>query len=224
MFLIGKLNNMKFSAVIFDLNGTILEDEDEYGKAFTKVLKSLGVDIKTTFPQEKGIGVKENWQRFIQKYDIKTDKSVEFLVKETQEEYLKEISEVTLRAGFDEFVDNLKISQMKIALATSNTWEQTDKILDILGLQDVFDVTTTGDEVSYNKPDPDIFLLTADKLGVERSDCLVIEDSLSGIEAAKRAGMKVITISSEGDSDIYSKADLVVEGFSEITPQVVDQL
>lgn len=215
---------MHLSAVIFDLNGTILEDEDEYGKAFAKVLKSLGVNIKSSFPQEMGIGVKENWQKFIQKYDIKTDKSIELLVKETQEEYLKEISEVTVRPGFDDFIDNLKGSQIKIALATSNTWEQTDKILDILGLQDVFDVTTTGDEVTYKKPDPDIFLLTADKLGVERSECLVIEDSLSGIEAAKRAGMKVVAISTEGDSEIYSKADFVVEGFSEITSQVTDQL
>ncbi len=215
---------MHVSAVIFDLNGTILEDEDEYGKAFVKVLKSLGIDTKTLLPQEKGIGVKENWQKLIQKHNIKTDKSVELLVKETQEEYLKEISEVTIRPGFDDFINNLKDSQIKVALATSNTWEQTDKILDTLGLQDIFDVTTTGDEVTYNKPDPDIFLLTADKLGVEREDCLVIEDSLAGIQAAKRAGMKVIAISSEGDSDIFSKADLVVEGFSEITTQAVDQL
>lgn len=215
---------MNFSAVIFDLNGTILEDEDDYGKAFVKVLKNLGVEIKSTFPQIKGIGVKENWQKLIEKHSIKTDKNIDTLVKETQEEYLKEISEVTVRPGFDEFTKILKDSQIKIALATSNTWEQTDKILDTLGLQDIFDATTTGDEVSYKKPDPDIFLLTADKLGVERSDCLVIEDSLSGIEAAKRAGMKVIAISSEEDSDIFSKADLVVEGFSEITPQAIDQL
>lgn len=215
---------MKFSAVIFDLNGTILEDEDEYGKAFVKVLKALNVEVNNSFPQEKGIGVKENWQRLIKKHNIKTEKSVELLVKETQEEYLKEISEVTIRSGFNEFVESLKDSQIKIALATSNTWEQTDRILDTLGLQDIFDVTTTGDEVTYNKPDPDIFLLTADKLGIERSDCLIIEDSLAGIEAAKRAGMKVIAISSEEDSKIFSKADLVVESFSDITAQVIDQL
>lgn len=224
MFLISKLNSMKISAVIFDLNGTILEDEDEYGKAFIRVLKNLCVDIKTSFPQEKGIGVKENWEKLIQKYNIKTDKSTELLVKETQEEYLREISEVTVRPGFDDFIDNLKNNEIKLALATSNTWEQTDKILDTLGLQDIFDVITTGDEVSYNKPDPDIFLLTADKLGVEREDCVVIEDSLAGIEAAKRAGMKVIAISPEEDPELFSKADLVVESFSEITAQAVDQL
>lgn len=215
---------MKFSAVIFDLNGTILEDEDEYAKAFNTVLKSLKVDLKKEFPQEKGIGVAENWKKLLEKYSIKTEKSVEFLTKETQDEYLEEISEVTVREGFDDLIDNLKKSQIKIALATSNTWEQTDKILDTLNLQGIFDVVTTGDEVPYNKPDPDVFIITADKLGVERYECLVIEDSYAGIEAAKRAGMKVVAISTGDDTEDTSKADLVIEGLQEITPRIIDQL
>lgn len=215
---------MILSAVIFDLDGTILEDEDEYGKAFNKVLKSLGVDSKTDYPQEKGIGVKENWEKFIKKYNIKTDKTVERLTKETQDAYIKEIGEITVRPGFDDFIDNLRGSQVQIALATSNTWEVTDKILDILGLQDSFDIITSGDEVVYNKPDPDIFTVTADKLGVERYECLVIEDAPAGVEAARRAGMKVVAISSGDNLESLSKADLTVEGFSEITPQAIDQL
>lgn len=217
---------MKLSAVIFDLDGTILEDEDEYGKAFNKVLKRLGVDTRTDFPHDKGIGVKENWDSLIKKYSIKTEETLPMLVKETQDAYLGLISEVTVRPGFDEFVENLKDSGAKVALATSNTWEQTDKILDVINLQGIFDVVVTGDEVLYNKPDPDIFTLASDKLGIEeRNECLVIEDSSAGVEAAKRAGMKVIAIS---DSDEIEnnilKADMVVEGFSEITPKVVDQL
>jgi len=216
---------MKISAVIFDLNGTILEDEDEYGKAFNKVLKSLGIDSKTEYPQEKGIGVKENWDIFIKKYSINTGKTPFILANETQEAYLQTIGEVTVRPGFDEFIDNLKDSGVEVALATSNTWEQTDKILDITNLHDLFDVVTTSEEVAFNKPDPDIFTLTADKLGVERANCLVIEDSPAGVEAAHRAGMKAVAIAgSEKDLATLSKADFTVEGFSEITPQVVDQL
>lgn len=215
---------MKISAVIFDLNGTILEDEDEYGKAFNKVLKNLGVDSKAEYPHERGIGVKENWKKLLEKYNIHTDKNPDMLTKETQDAYLEEIGSLNLRAGFDDFIEKLKESGIQIALATSNTWEQTDKILDIIDLQDVFDVVTTGDEVIYNKPDPYVFTVTADKLGVERSDCLVLEDSPAGIEAAKRAGMKVIAIASDDGLDKISKADLIVESFSEITPQVIDQL
>ena len=215
---------MKLSAVIFDMDGTILEDEDEYGKAFNKVLKNLNVDSKTDTPQEKGIGVKENWDLLIKKYSINTDKTPEALAKETQNAYLASISEVTVRAGFDDFLEKLKDSGVRVALATSNIWEQTEKILDTVNLRDAFDVITTADEVLYNKPDPDIFTVTADKLGIERYECLVIEDSPSGVEAARRAGMKVVAIFSGGDLQALSKADLVVEGFSEITAQATDQL
>ena len=215
---------MKISAVIFDLNGTILEDEDEYGKAFNRVLKKLGVDSKTDYPHEKGIGVRENWLKLLEKYKIKTDKTPEMLTKETQEAYLEEIDGVTVRSGFEDFIEKLKNSGTQIGLATSNTWEQTDKILDTVDLQNVFDAVTTCDEVIYNKPDPSLFTITADKLGAERYECLVIEDSASGIEAARRAGMKVIAISSEDDPKAVSRADLIVEGFSEITAQVIDQL
>ena len=216
---------MVLSAVIFDLNGTILEDEDEYGKAFNIVLKSLGVDSQTEFPQTKGIGVKENWVKLIEKYKITTQKTPEILAKETQDEYLAQISEITVRPGFTDFVEHLKEKGVEIALATSNTWEVTDKILDTVNLQGIFDAVTTGDEVLYNKPDPEIFTLTADKLGVERYECLVVEDSASGIEAGLEAGMKVVAISSGGeDLKELSKANYTIEGFSEITEKIIDQL
>lgn len=208
---------MKISAVIFDLNGTVLEDEDEYGHAFNKVLKSLGVDSKTDIPHEKGIGVKENWPLLIKKYNIVTNKLPEVLALETQDAYLDEINEINVRPGFIEFTEQLKESGIPIALATSNTWEVVDKMLEALNLRDIFDVITTGDEVTFNKPDPEIFTLTADKLGVEFSQCLVIEDSDSGIVAAKEAGMKVVAFNSE-------KADLFIENFSELTPKAIDAL
>ncbi len=216
---------MRISAVIFDLNGTVLEDEDEYGKAFNTVLRSLGVNSRTEYPQERGIGIKENWDIFIKKYSINTKKNSFMLADETQKEYLKLISEVNVRPGFDEFLDKLKKSGIKIGLATSNTWEQTDRILSATNLQGVFDAVTTCEEVVYNKPDPDIFTLSADKLGVDRDKCLIIEDSVAGVIAAKRAGMKVIALfGSEKDKASLSKADLMVEGFSEITPAAIDQL
>lgn len=216
---------MRISAVIFDLNGTILEDEDEYGKAFNTVLKSLGIDSKTKHPQEKGIDVKTNWDLLIKRYSINTNKNSFVLANETQREYLKLIGEVNVKPGFDEFVDNLKNSGVKIGLATSNTWEVADKILSITNLYNVFDAITTSDEVVYSKPDPDIFTLCADKLGLERENCLIIEDSAAGVTAAKRAGIKVIAMAgSEVDENSLSKADYIVENFSEITPAIIDQL
>jgi beta-phosphoglucomutase len=216
---------MKISAVIFDLDGTILEDEDEYGRAFNKVLKSLGVETGKDFPQIKGIGVKENWPFLIKKYDIKTNKPPEVLAHETQEAYLLEINEVTIRPGFDEFIQKLKDGGIQVALATSNTWEVTEKILDKVGIKGIFDAVTTVEEVVYSKPDPGLFTVTANKLGVEREECLVIEDAPSGVTAAELAGMKVVAITDkEEDEKTLANADLIVDGFDDITPKVIEEL
>ncbi len=215
---------MKLSAVIFDLNGTVLEDEDEYGKAFNIVLKSLGVETGVTHPHTAGIGVEANWPLLNEKYKLKTDKTPEELAKLTQDAYLSQISKVTIRTGFEDFVQSLKDDGIKIALATSNSWTVTDEILHTLNLTDVFEVVTTEEEVLHNKPDPDLFLLTSDKLGVDRADCLVIEDSKAGIMAAHRAGMKAVGITREEDLKEVEGADLIVEGFSEITSKAIDSL
>jgi beta-phosphoglucomutase len=215
---------MKLSAVIFDLNGTILDDEDEYGKAFAEVLKSLGVEVAPDFPHTRGIGVKANWPIFQAKYKFKTSKTFEQLALETQEAYLKQISNISVRPGFDELLETLKENGIHVALATSNTWEVADKILDIIGITGEFEVITTSEEVLHNKPDPDIFTVTADKVGVDREDCLVIEDSGAGITAARRAGMKVIAISDGEITPEIEKADKVVEGFSEIKLREIELL
>lgn len=215
---------MKISAVIFDLNGTVLDDEDEYGAAFNKVLKSLGVVTNKDIPQTLGIGVKENWPVLIKKYGIKTDKTPEVLAYETQEAYLDQLGEINVRPGFDDFAQGLKDSGIRIALATSNTWEVVDRILTKVNLENYFEETTTADEVVYTKPDPDLFILSAEKLGVERSECLVIEDAPSGVTAAKRAGMKVVAISRDENVELLKDADLVVEGFSELSPKTLSEL
>ncbi len=215
---------MKVTAVIFDLNGTVLDDEDQYGLAFNKILRSLGIDANKEIPQTLGIGVKENWPLLIEKYNIKTDKTPEVLAHETQEAYLDQITGINVRTGFEEFAEGLKDSGIKIALATSNTWEVVDKILSKVELDNYFEEITTADEVAYTKPDPDLFLLSADKLGVERSECLVVEDAVSGVTAAHRAGMKVVAISRDDNVELLKEADLVVEGFSELSPKVLAEL
>jgi HAD superfamily hydrolase (TIGR01509 family) len=183
---------MKSRAVIFDLDGTVLDNEDEYGASFNKVLQSLGAKVKEKYPQIGGIGVKENWPQLFKKYNIKTKKSIEELAGKTQEAYLAQLDKVTLKPGLEEFIKKLKKDGTQIALATSNGWWIVEAVFDRLNLDRFFDVVTTAEEVTHTKPDPDLFLLTAQKLGVKPKECLVIEDAASGIEAAHRAGMKVI--------------------------------
>ena len=213
------------SAVIFDLDGTVIADEDEYGEAFGKVLKGLGVKVSSEYPHTGGIGVKENWPLLLKKYKIKTEKSIEELTKETQDAYLATLSQVEVKPGFQDFVGELKKEGILTALATSNAWWMTETILEKLDLEKFFDCITTGEEVAFKKPDPDIFLITADKVGVEREDCVVIEDSRAGVQAAHKAGMKVIGVfRNKSHSEELKEADLLVEDFRHLSIRDIKSL
>jgi len=217
---------MKIQAVIFDLNGTVLADEKQYGRAFAKILAQFGIEIESDYPHIAGIGVEENWSIFIQKHKIKTDKSIEELAQETQSEYCKQISQVTLKNGFQEFVESIRNSGIQTALATSNYWDVVEKIFKALSIGDYFESVTTGEEVEFKKPNPRIFEIATEKLGADPSECLVIEDSVAGVEAAHLAGMKVIAFArnEKHKATLLKEADLVVNDFTEISVDDIDDL
>ena len=213
---------MKLLAVIFDLDGTVLDNEDEYGIAFKEMLSKLGKKTDSEFTHTQGIGMEENWKKLIPKYKIKTKKSTKELSKETQKAYLKMLSRVTLKEGVRGFIKDLKDSGIFVALATSNTWPTVEKVFDTLSLEGVFDTMTTGEEAKLKKPNPEIFLLTAQKLGVDPEDCLVIEDTEAGIKAAKDAGMKVIAIARDSKhAKLLEKAGKVIYDYRELSPDIL---
>lgn len=215
---------MIISAVIFDLNGTILSDEDEYGKAFAKVLEQFDIRDVADVPHVAGIGVEENWPKLIEKYNIRTEKTPLELAKETQEAYEGMIDQVTLQGGVVEFINDLKESGVKVALATSNSWQVVDKVFEKFGFEGLFDAVTTGEEVDFKKPDPDIFILTSKKLDIDPENCLVIEDADAGVEAAHRAGMKVVGIVRKNGKETLEEADVVIDSFKEMSPELIAEI
>lgn len=214
-------------AIIFDLDGTILDNEAAYGAAFKAVLESLGAKVQANHPHQAGIGVQENWPILLSKYHLKTDQTLKTLTQATQNQYLKHASQIRLAAGVLELISRLKAEGWQIALATSNAWWLVEKELEQFNLEDKFDTVTTIEEVANNKPAPDLFLETAKKLDTDPQNCVVVEDSVAGIKAAKTAGMKSIAITSSYHSQAdfqTASADLVVPSFSAITPKLLHQL
>lgn len=214
---------MILSLAIFDLDGTVLDNEDVYGKAFSIVLKKLGAKVNEKRPHLRGIGVEENWPKLLQKYNIKTEKSINELAMETQREYLKFLNEVNVSDGFEEFASELKESGVFLALATSNSWSVVEALFDIMPLDKYFDVVTTGEETKVKKPDPEIFLITADKMGVSPENCIVFEDSKPGLRAAHDAGMKTVGIKGNGEEKL-ADADLVIRSFGDLTPSLISKI
>lgn len=217
---------MHYSAVIFDLDGTVLENEQIYAKAFNIVLKNHGVTVEEgVFTHSRGIGLEANWDHLHKTYGIPKEVTVNQLVHETQDVYHAHMGDVLIRSGFYDFYDLLKEEGIATALATSNNWWIVEDELEDLDLLKYFNITVTGEEVTHKKPAPDIFLTAARKLEIDPEECIVIEDSIAGIEAAKEAGMKgVAVLNFFSKREDFPKADLIVEGFEDLNPLVLNAL
>jgi len=125
-----------------------------------------------------------------------------------------------------EVLEELRRLPVRLGLATSSVSASARPFLDRHQLTEFFEVIITGDEIERGKPEPDIYLVTAKKLGVAASECLVIEDSLSGIAAAKAAYMRVAAIPDRRfvDPEDYEKqADYLLNDLSEIPALVSDR-
>jgi HAD superfamily hydrolase (TIGR01509 family) len=181
-------------AVIFDLDGTILINNEAYDVAFCEVLKRLDVQVGEEFDHTGGIGVKGNWRSLIEQYDLDPDLSLDDLEKQTQEVYVNNLDKIKMRDGFFDLVNDIHTSNIKTALATGNDLETTKKVIVHFGMESCFDAIATVYEAGKPKPEPDIFLLAAKRLNVDPQECVVIEDSAAGIEAAGNAKMAVVSV------------------------------
>ena len=203
-------------AVIFDLDGTVLDNESDWENAFQIVVSRSKLVVskwmENGWIHEPGIGITPNWRRYFPDDPDKVDK----LARETWNTYEPNLK---IRDGLMDLVEKIKEKGWMTALCTGSSWNVVEKELEQLNLYLAFDVTTTGEEVALLKPDPEIYLLTAQKLGLDPEECLVVEDAIAGVRAGVEAGCKVIALESE-----YSPAKLlnaagaewVVEGFNEI--------
>ncbi|MHA1803782.1 MAG: HAD family hydrolase [Promethearchaeota archaeon] len=126
--------------------------------------------------------------------------------------------------GAVELIKELKAKGFKLALGSSGPPENVELLLTSLDVKKYFDVIITAAEVRRSKPEPDVFLLAAEKLNIEPSKCVVIEDAPVGIEAAKRAKMKCIALTTTHEKEELKDADLVIKNLTEITVQNIINL
>lgn len=176
--------------VIFDMDGLMFDTEMMYLKFAPEAAKKLGYDISEDI-LKKTIGTNHQWAFEILKSEGYQDfpfKEFWNILDEVYSNYFDEEG-VPIKKGLIKLLEHLKKNNIKMAVATSSRREKAERLLTESKVRDYFSLITCGDEVVNAKPDPEIFLKTADKLGVKYEECLVLEDSLNGIRAAKSADM-----------------------------------
>ncbi len=132
--------------------------------------------------------------------------------------------EVTAAPGVRELLDGLKKAGYRQALASSAPRANIDLVLRVLGLADYFGALVDGSQVSQGKPHPEVFRLAASRLGVRPESSLVIEDAVYGVQAARRAGMRVIAVTTSHAGAELDAADLVTHSLESVTVKDVDKI
>jgi HAD superfamily hydrolase (TIGR01509 family) len=223
---------VKLSAVIFDLDGVLADSEPWWNQIDAQLLAEYGVTYHGEYHREV-LGVSYRIAVEFFKKALAITASTEELMKRRGQIAAEFFADrVGLFPGTREVLEDLRQMNLRseplvrLGLATSSVSVSARPFLDRLQIAKFFDVIVTGDDVERGKPAPDIYLRAAAKLGLPAKECLVIEDALSGIAAAKAANMRVAAVPDRRfvDPDEYEKrADYVLDSLSEI-PSLVRRL
>jgi HAD superfamily hydrolase (TIGR01509 family) len=181
-------------AVIFDMDGLLLDTESLSRKAWALAFEGTPYDIEAIYPQLLGTGV-TRCNAILQNHfgfafplqELRTKKDAALI------ESMKSDG-VTAKSGARDLLELFTQRKIRTALATSSTSSEATERLRLAQLTHRFEVSAYGDEVKNTKPAPDLYLLAADRLKLSGSECLVLEDSHAGVEAALAASMQVVMV------------------------------
>lgn len=208
-------------AVLFDLDGTLVDSHPIWNDACAEVFDNLGLSwTGWNFFRESPLT--KVWESYLEATGISPGFPVSTLVDQTMNGYLRRISviedgSVLIKDGFTSLAAELKNDkQMKLGLVTNSSQITADKTIDVLGIRRYFDLFLYGDMVKKPKPDPEIYELALKKLGLKGREVLCFEDAPDGMKSALSVGMKVIGIRNPLflDKEYPSKVDLIVPDFT----------
>jgi len=208
-------------SVVFDMDGTLIDNTPYHFKSWQALFKKYGkgeLTKKKYYTDISGVPVMETIRDvFGADHD---EAGLKALLDEKENFYREAYAPfVAPINGLENFLTELKNAGIKMAMATSATVQDIDFILDRIPIRDDFDAIVNSTMVSKPKPNPQIFLKAAEKLGSKPANCIVFEDSLAGIKAGNAAGMKVVAITTGHPASALHPADLVINDYSELTVQ-----
>ena len=211
---------MPLRGAIFDLDGVIVNTVPLHFKAWKKLFEEYG----KPFTMEDYLGKVDGRPRLEGAAAILTELSSAELVRagDQKQTYFANYLETEPIAVFQstlKFLDELVACGVQLAVASSS--KNARRILQKINLLDKFAVDVSGSDLKRGKPDPEIFLLAAGKLGLEPKDCVVFEDAKSGVDAARAGGFFCVGIDRHDNAAALKAADLIVKDLAETTPEAI---
>ncbi len=211
-------------ALIFDLDGVIVDTAKYHYLAWKQLANELGFDF-TEEQNEllKGVSRVKSLEILLKIGKVKlSEERKTILLKEKNKQYLEFIAKM----GENEILPGIKdllsyLNKKKIQISLGSASKNAKLILRILNLYDLFDTIVDGNDVSKAKPNPEVFLIAATRLNKNPQNCIVIEDAVAGIEAANRAKMMSIGI---GNKKVLHKADYILGSTNELTIDFIERL
>jgi len=205
-----------FTAVIFDMDGVIVDSEPLHQRAFEALFDELGKrhNHGIVFHEYLGRSDKILLKDFIERNEVPFE--LEDLTQRKLKYFLRYLRE--RRPVFEELhslVPELA-KRYKLAVASSNFRHVIDVVMEISGLRPHFNVIVGYEDIRFTKPDPEIYFTAAKRLGTRPSQCCVIEDAPLGVQAAKMAGMTCIGLTTSLPAEKLSRADFVAKDFGEV--------
>lgn len=204
-------------AVIFDMDGVLIDSNELIWKAINHAFKPYGCQLEHgEIKQLLGVSLRDNLEVWKKRFGIEMDLDT-FREKVDQFQF-QNLTTVTPDRKLLALLAELRENRVPMGVGTSSSRNRAERILSHLGILDHFSAIVGAEDVTEHKPNPHIFLATAAKLGIKPQWCAVIEDAKAGIEAAKRAQMKAIGIVHHyQQEDELKHADLVIRNFAELS-------
>ena len=218
------ISRSKAKAVIWDMDGVIADTAPYHLKAWQEVFQKKGVafteeDFRRNFGQRNDTIIRNTLGKLTSQSEIDT------IAREKERKFRKTVRQnIKPLPGAIKLIKSLRQHGFKLALASSAPIENIKLLTKGLGIDKCFHAIVSGSDVTEGKPSPQGFLLAAQRLGVEPRNCIVTEDAIAGITAAKRAGMYCLAVTNTHPRPSLTEADLVVDTLEAVSVNDLEEL
>ncbi|PTN08159.1 beta-phosphoglucomutase [Mangrovibacterium marinum] len=209
----------KIAACLFDLDGVLVDTARYHFLAWKKLADELGIDFTLEHNELlKGVSRMDSLDIILNIGNLQLSQEKKNALADQKNqvylEYILQMNEEEILPGVKDFLTALRKLGVGVALGSAS--KNAPLILERLKIGNLFDAVIDGTKVSKAKPDPEVFLKGAEALAAKPAACIVFEDAIAGIEAARNAGMMAVGV---GDPQTLSRANLVISGFRGLTPE-----